>query len=129
MSLLGDYLLVARFSKRMSLRKAEELSGVSNAYISQLESGKREDPHPKILKKLAAAYNVRVSTLMEVAGYLNEDFDINDENADVERKFNLARTDSAFVHGEEVPDSLDLATKKFIVEIYNRYISIITGRK
>jgi transcriptional regulator with XRE-family HTH domain len=46
---------------------------VSNAYISQIERGLRNPPHPDILKRLAKAYDVEHRELLVVAGYLEED--------------------------------------------------------
>jgi HTH-type transcriptional regulator, competence development regulator len=56
----------------MSLRQVEEASGkeVSNAYLSQLENGKIQQPSPTILNKLAEIYRIEYITLMELAGYL-----------------------------------------------------------
>ncbi len=53
----------------ITLRQAEERSGVSNAFISQIESGKVKEPSPVILYKLARAYEVPYDSLMQKAGY------------------------------------------------------------
>lgn len=42
----------------MSLRTVEAMSGVSNAYLSQLESGKVKNPSIAVLSKLAEFYDV-----------------------------------------------------------------------
>ncbi len=49
----------------MSLRQVEEKAGISNAYLSQVESGKRGVPTLKLLRKLASAYGVAVTELLE----------------------------------------------------------------
>ena len=69
---LGEYLATLRASKGLSLRDVEETtdSGVSNAYLSQLEHGKITKPSPNILHTLASAYGVPYETLMEKAGYI-----------------------------------------------------------
>jgi len=56
----------------MSLRQVEEASGkeVSNAYLSQLENGKIQQPSPTILNKLAEIYNIDYLKLMDLAGYM-----------------------------------------------------------
>jgi len=56
----------------MSLRDVERWTGVSNAYLGQIEQAKRPPPHTNILKKLAPLYNVSVHELMAAAGYLDE---------------------------------------------------------
>ena len=68
---LGAYLRALRESMRMKLREVEEASGVSNAYLSQLETGKIGKPSPHILHKLASVYNVPYEMLMDRAGYLD----------------------------------------------------------
>jgi transcriptional regulator with XRE-family HTH domain len=67
---LGPYLRSVRESLRMKLREVEDASGVSNAYLSQLETGKIAKPSPHILHKIASVYNVSYEILMDKAGYL-----------------------------------------------------------
>lgn len=68
-SALGTYLKSLREVKTMSLRDVEEKSGISNAFLSQLESGKVKRPSPVVLYKLAELYSVPYETLMDRAGY------------------------------------------------------------
>lgn len=69
---LGAYLKSLRAGLEMSLREVEEATGkeVSNAYLSQLETGKIAKPSPNILHSLAGVYNVPYEKLMERAGYI-----------------------------------------------------------
>jgi len=67
-----EYLKLLSEEQRMSLRDVERRTGVSNAYLGQIELGKRPPPHPNILKKLAPLYSVSVYELMVAAGYLDE---------------------------------------------------------
>jgi len=53
----------------LTLRAVEDRTGVSNPYLSQLESGKIRQPSPVVLHKLAELYGVPYQTLMEKAGY------------------------------------------------------------
>ena len=53
-----------------SLRAVEKATGISNAYLSQLEHGSAKNPSPKKLAKLAEFYQVPYEMLMELAGYL-----------------------------------------------------------
>lgn len=59
-----------RVARKLSLRDVEDASGVSNAYLSQLEQGKITKPSPHFLHKLAGCYVVPYETLMEKAGYI-----------------------------------------------------------
>ena len=72
MSTFGEYLKLLRKKQRMSLRDVERQTGVSNAYLGQIEQSKRPPPHPNILKKLVPLYGVSVYDLMAAAGYLDE---------------------------------------------------------
>ena len=65
----GDYFRALRESKQLTLREVEKASGVSNAYLSQLESGKIKQPSPLTLHKLALFYGVSYEALMEKVGY------------------------------------------------------------
>jgi transcriptional regulator with XRE-family HTH domain len=66
---VGRELERARKGLGWSLRRAEEESGVSNGYISQVERGEAE-PSPEVLRKLGEAYGVPFAILMEAAGYI-----------------------------------------------------------
>lgn len=68
----GIYLKELRVLSGLSLREVEKATNkaVSNAYISQIESGKIETPSPHILDKLAAVYGVPHREIMEAAGYI-----------------------------------------------------------
>lgn len=69
---LALYLKELRITKSLSLRDVEKATQneVSNAYLSQLESGKIAKPSPHILEHLAKAYNVSYEDLMVIAGYM-----------------------------------------------------------
>ena len=69
---LGRFLQKARSDKKLSLRAVEDATGgdVSNAYLSQLETGKVTKPSPHILYSLSEVYGVPYETLMQRAGYI-----------------------------------------------------------
>ena len=69
MSKLGAYLAVTRKRAGLSLRGAEAATGISNAYMSQLENGKIQEPSPVLLGKLADLYHVDYLMLLDLAGY------------------------------------------------------------
>lgn len=68
---LGPYLRSLREAQGLTLREVEESGEVSNAYLSQLETGKIATPSPRILHRLASAYGVPYELLMEKAGYIS----------------------------------------------------------
>jgi HTH-type transcriptional regulator, competence development regulator len=69
---LGQVIKKARTDLKLSQREVEDATGkeVSNAYLSQLESGKITKPSPHILYALSTALAVPYETLMERAGYI-----------------------------------------------------------
>lgn len=66
---LGSFLASARTKLGMTLRAVEKETGISNAYLSQLEHAKIRTPAPPNLFKLAELYRVPYELLMELAGY------------------------------------------------------------
>lgn len=69
---LSQYLASIRLDRKMSLRDVEVASdkAVSNAYLSQLETGKIQQPSPNVLNTLADIYKIDYAQLMQLAGYL-----------------------------------------------------------
>jgi HTH-type transcriptional regulator, competence development regulator len=67
---LGEELRRIRELHKLTLRAVEGLTGISNAYLSQLETGKIEKPSPNYLYKLAEIYSIPYDLLMEKAGYI-----------------------------------------------------------
>lgn len=69
METLGQVLRSRREQLGLSLREVEEKIGVSNAYLSQLESQKITCPSPSVLKKISDFYELSYSRLMRLAGH------------------------------------------------------------
>lgn len=69
MSTYGEYFKALREAKGLTLREVEKQTDVSNAYLSQLESGKIKQPSPITLHKLAQFYEVGYEVLMSKVGY------------------------------------------------------------
>lgn len=122
---LGNYLRQLRTQKRLSLRKVQELSGVSGSYLSQVEQRKRQ-PTADLLKKIASTYGTSVKDLLTRAGYLNEPEVRMGEQDRIEWAFQCVLSDPDYKFGTSLMTSaLTLEAKRFIVEVYER----ATGRK
>lgn len=69
---LGQYLASIRNDRDLTLRQVEEITNkeVSNAYLSQIETGKIQQPSPNVLHALADIYDIDYVQLMEMAGYV-----------------------------------------------------------
>lgn len=69
----GQYLKKLRLENGYTIRQVEMKTEISNAYLSQIENGKRGVPSAAILKKLAPVYKVGHADLLQSAGYIDED--------------------------------------------------------
>jgi transcriptional regulator with XRE-family HTH domain len=108
------------------LRDVEKESGVSNAYIAQMEKGDRPAPSPDILKKLARVYNVTVRELLMRAGYLDEPEVSATEEERIEAAFLYVLADPDYKLGTRLRgEDLDTKGKRGVVITYET----LTGKK
>ena len=69
MKSLGSTLKELREIHRFTLRQVEEATGISNAYLSQLENDKIAKPSANVLYNI---YNVELDTLLAAAGIIEK---------------------------------------------------------
>lgn len=69
---LATELKKIRAASGASLRTVEKATGISNAYLSQLERGEAENPSPDKLYALAEFFKVPYNLLMQAAGYMKK---------------------------------------------------------
>lgn len=72
MKSLGSTLKGARELISFTLRQVEEATGISNAYLSQLENDKIKKPSANVLYKLASTYKIELNTLLSAAGIIEK---------------------------------------------------------
>jgi transcriptional regulator with XRE-family HTH domain len=72
MKSLGGTLKELREIQKLTLRQVEEATGISNAYLSQLENDKIAKPSANVLYKLSNIYNVEMNTLLAAAGIIEK---------------------------------------------------------
>jgi HTH-type transcriptional regulator, competence development regulator len=126
MEQFGSYLRRLRKEKGLTLKQVEKAAKVSNAYMSLVERGRRNPPHPDILRRLAKVYEVSQRELLVAAGYLEDDPSERLERAKVEQAYQHVINDPTYRHGTRLKGShLSLEAKRFIVELYER----TTGRQ
>src|SRR5690606_9213986 len=122
---LGLFLKEMRQAAGLTLREASRKSGVSDPYLSQIETGQRR-PGPTILQRLAPVYGVTVHELMERAGHLREVSALEiDERQDLDRAFLFVLSDPRFRTASRPVEGLQEDAKRFIVEMYER----LTGKR
>lgn len=69
---LGQTLKDTRELVGLTLRQVEEATGISNAYLSQLENDKIKKPSADFLYKLASIYKIDLEILLYAAGIIKE---------------------------------------------------------
>lgn len=69
---LGETIKLYRQIAGMTLRQIEDATGISNAYLSQLENGKIKKPSADVLHKLSKLLNVNIETFLFAAGIIKE---------------------------------------------------------
>ncbi|MHA3788275.1 helix-turn-helix domain-containing protein [Flavobacterium hauense] len=72
MSSLGATLKEARKNVGLTLRQVEDMTDISNAYLSQLENDKIKNPSVNILSKLSSLYKVSLKTLLSNAKMIDK---------------------------------------------------------
>lgn len=118
----GTYLRQLREAKNYSVREAAKKAGISSAYLSQIETGKRGTrkggaffaPHPDILRKLAEVYSVSPSDLFEAAGYVKNTGEYRgfSEEQEIRRVFHFVAHDPA------LREILSIQDMRAIIERY-----------
>lgn len=72
---LGEYIRAQRVKKGIGLREMAARLDISNAYLSNLESGKHSKANPLLLKKIAEELEIDHLKLYKIIGYTNKDLD------------------------------------------------------
>ncbi len=81
METLGKTLKSARENVSLTLRDVENSTGISTAYLSQLENEKIKKPSANVLYKLANIYKVKLNVLLSAAGIIKpKDHDHEDDD-------------------------------------------------
>ncbi len=64
---IGELIAIGRECKGMTLRQLEKESGISNAVISQIETGKVKDPGFSTVVRLCEALGIKIDRAAETA--------------------------------------------------------------
>jgi transcriptional regulator with XRE-family HTH domain len=91
MDTLGKTLKSTRENVSLTLREVEIATGISNAYLSQLENEKIKKPSASILYKLANVYKIDLNVLLCASGIIEKS-----DTKDTEPKQTLLEREIAF---------------------------------
>ena len=121
---IGELLKSLRGSR--TLRNVEADTGITNAYLSNIELGIKK-PGVRTLVKLSSYYQVPLEHLLHVAGIEGEiPQPVEGESPiDIQRAFDFVVTDPRIAHYPKPAEGLPLDVQKYVVHIYEQY----TGRK
>ena len=113
----GLFLKALREKAGLTLRQVElETDGaVSNAYLSQIEGGKRPPPKPAMLVALARVYGTSPEILFEQAG-----FSPSPPPSAVQIAYEQVLADRSFQFGTRSPGELNDDAKRIIIELYEK---------
>lgn len=138
----GSYIKGIREAKKLSLTDLSKLSGVSQPYLSQVETGKRGAPSPEMLRKLSGPLGAEYSEMMIKAGhitykewseaFIQEDFNVdedevykriisNQEKAQKDIKNLLASTEDISYNGHKLTDNDRKRTLDILAILFPEY--------
>ena len=118
--------LLRRLRGSRTLREVEADTGISNSYLSNIESGAKR-PGTKILTKLSTYYRVPLNDLLEAAG---RPFDENamvlaGSVADLQRSYDFVMADPNLTQYRKPAGTPHEDVQKFLVQMYQHY----TGKR
>ena len=109
-----------------TLRQVEAETGVSNAYLCNIE-GSLKRPGVKTLSKLAMYYQVPLQDLLEATGLIHPQPvpKFMGSTGDVQRSYDFVMADPAFIRFRKPTETPPTEFQMFVVQIYEHY----TGKK
>ena len=121
---IGELLRKLRGTK--TLRQVEADTGITNAYLSNIELGQKK-PGIKTLAKLGVYHQVPLDHLLQVAGLqdLTQAPDNQESVIDIQRAYDFVLDDPNVAPYQKPSDTPSLDVQKFVVEMYQRF----TGRR
>ena len=95
---IGELIAENRDKKGLSQRQLAKLAKISNAELSKIESGEREIPNPKTLRKISNIIDVNYNDMMYMIGLGIEVSPLNPFIKDYYEKMNLDQLAEAEVN-------------------------------
>lgn len=95
---IGEIIAEAREKANLSQRQLAKIANISNAELSKIESGEREIPNPKTLRKISKYINVNYNDMMYKIGLGMEVSPLNPFIKDYYSKMNLEKLNEAEIN-------------------------------
>lgn len=95
---IGEVIAEARENAGLSQRQLAKIANISNAELSKIESGEREIPNPKTLRKISKHINVNYNDMMYMIGLGMEVSPLNPFIKDYYNKMNLDQLNEAEIN-------------------------------
>lgn len=95
---IGEIIAEAREKANLSQRQLAKIANISNAELSKIESGEREIPNPKTLRKISKYINVNYNDMMYKIGLGMEVSPLNPFIKDYYSKMNLEQLNEAEIN-------------------------------
>lgn len=112
---LADYIYRLRTERNLKQNELAKRAGLTTSYISQIESGKRTNPSPKTMEKIAQALSIPTIDVIKVIDFISDENPVN----------NLRLFD---VSGLEDPDIQRIEDQIELLKIKNKYKEMKKGR-
>ena len=118
--------LIRELRGTRTLRRVEADTGITNAYLSNIELGLKK-PGVRTLAKLGIYYQVPLEHLLHVAGLQDQAPEPTQQESvlDLRRAYAFVLGDPNVSRYQKPADTPPLDMQKFVVEMYQHY----TGRK
>jgi transcriptional regulator with XRE-family HTH domain len=115
----GRYLKELRIIRGLSMRELSRRSGISQAYISQIESGERGTPKPEVIFKLYPHLDVSYNKLMNAAGYIVKDDEFTEEEMEFLKQIDEGVSLQELIKHKPVVDGqeVSLSELEFAVQV------------
>ena len=104
---IGEIIAEAREKAGLSQRALSKIANVSNAEISKIESGERDVPNPKTLRKISKYININYNELINMIGLGLEVSPLNPFIKDYYSKMNMDELNNAEINVLGTIDNLE----------------------
>lgn len=112
---LADYIYRLRTERNLKQNELAKRAGLTTSYISQIESGKRTNPSPKTMEKIAQALSIPTIDVIKVIDFISDENPVSNL-----RLFDVSGLEDRDI--QRIEDQIEL------LKIKNKYKEMKKGR-